>query len=109
TLDWFGALDDYTEPLTDLHALEQMQRPFDRDGNKQDVRFSPEVLVFRRHDEAGWRQDYGTAATDIAQPVSPELLDDAQRNRDLVARSVTEIFTKRIGQGLMKFKLKLAP
>lgn len=99
---WYCILDESVVELS-FEQLESLQRP-PVDGNLTNTYWPilPEIFIYRR-------QDYGerTKEIDAFGPTSP--IDGNLMKRDMMSRSINDIFTQKIGKGLLKFKVKISP
>lgn len=108
--EWFAISDEYVDRALSLNELDQLQRAHDGDGHPINQRVFPEIFIYARVDDEGKKNtNYNVNIGFFPDPQSPPTLQSAQNTRDLIGRSVTEIFTQKIGQGLLKFKVQLAP
>lgn len=101
---WFCILD---ESVVDIgfEALEKFQRSV-ADGGLAGVGhppICPEIFIYRRKD-----YDTRSQVVDNFGPTSP-MDADLILTRDVISRSINEIFTQKIGRGLLKFKVKITP
>ena len=104
---WWFMDDEQVDRVPGLEQLDRLQRRWDGRGSKIQDNVFPEVFIFRRTDDAGWEQEYKTTETGTIELSAP--LDHIAKLRELRGRVVTEIFTQPVGEGLLKFKLTLAP
>lgn len=108
--EWFAISDEHVDRALDLCQLDQLQRAWDDHGRSVNQRVFPEIFIYARIDDVGKKNtNYNVNRDSFPDPLSPPPLQSAQQTRDLIGRSVTEIFTQKIGQGLLKFKVQIAP
>ena len=107
--EWFLMDDEALHEVPGLEQLDRLQRRWDGRGSKPVRNIHPEIFIFRRTDDAGWDHNYHTSTIGPIGPLSANELDDEARYRDYRGRAATEIFTQKIGKGLLKFKISMAP
>ena len=110
---WFAIVDEkVAEVEGGLKYLDGLQRSHDGNGDIQSEQDYPEIFIYARVDRNGipsTATDYDVKHLVHLGSQSPDYKDTLQQKRDLVARSVTDIFIQNIGKGLLKFKVTLAP
>lgn len=95
---WFCMLDNKVSEIG-FDDLEMLQRMLPREGYEY---LLPEVFIYRRRDYEKQHRDieqYGVESPDGEFAIA----------RNAVSRSANDIFVQKIGRGLLKFKVKLAP
>ncbi|KAK5947496.1 hypothetical protein PMZ80_001647 [Knufia obscura] len=107
--EWWLMDDDLVDPVPGLDQLDRLQRRWDGRGPKIYQNFFPEIFVYRRTDNAGWDVNYQTHTEGLLGIQTLDPLFPLAKTYDIRGRSATEIFTQKVGQGLLKFKIRLAP
>lgn len=102
---WFCIMDEEVveKPLSELEKQQRSRA----DGGLVDVGsglhpLCPEIFIYRRKD-----YDDHTRIIDSFPPDTPR--NEVTQKRDVMSRSINDIFTQKIGRGLLKFKVKMAP
>lgn len=99
---WFCIMDESVVEIG-FDDLEKLQRSGVDGGLASDYPpLCPEIFMYRRKDYDSRSQDI-----DAFGPDSP--LSNHVMTRDIISRSINEIFTQKIGRGLLKFKVKVTP
>lgn len=102
----------HPDGLSTLNQLQVTQSYTDgNDTAPHQVSILPEVLIYMRTDGNGLgpREIDSFEASLKWGAVSPPVTDVIAIERELISRSVTDIFTQKIGNGLLKFKVKFTP
>lgn len=93
-----------------LTVLNQLQSQGNATDKNVWYNILPEIFVYVRTDDVGVKDpNYQQEFLKNFGLVSPVDTDEAYRDKRLAGRGVTDIFTQRIGRGLLKFKVQLAP
>lgn len=107
--EWWLMDDEQVHEIPGLEQLDRLQRRWDGRGTKIHQNVHPEVFVFRRIDDAGWDMNYQTHTTGAVGLYSGNVPEPQVQARDARARVINDIFTQRIGEGLLKFKISFTP
>lgn len=101
---WYCIMDEIVQE-TEFSVLDRLQRSVS-DGGLADGKdispICPEVFIYRLKD-----YDTRSQLIDSFGPISP--LNDTTTVRTAISRTVSDIFTQKIGKGLLKFKVKISP
>lgn len=102
---WYCIMDE-TIQETEFDVIEKLQRSVAdgglADGANKIWPICPEVFIYRLKDS-----DDRSQLIDSFGPVSP--LNDNLVFRNALSRTVSDIFTQKVGKGLLKFKVRIAP